>query len=123
MLTKASRFPESRAQLRAHPRRRRIPYSIRANTQEILDTMFGIMRKARISPGDRTRFLVCDALLDRGYGALSVIAHPFRRIGAHMRGYTPRARASDDAASARSSPHDVSHAVRRSSRHGRGGRG
>ena len=39
---------------------------IRDNAEEILDTLFGLMRKARLSPGDKTRFQVCEALLDRG---------------------------------------------------------
>ena len=38
------------------------------NAGEILDTLFGLMRKARLSPGDKTRYMVCEALLDRGFG-------------------------------------------------------
>ena len=41
---------------------------IRENSTEILDTLFGLMRKARLSPGDKTRYMVCEALLDRGFG-------------------------------------------------------
>ena len=41
---------------------------IRDNAGEILDTLFSLMRKARLSPGDKTRFQVCEALLDRGFG-------------------------------------------------------
>jgi hypothetical protein len=42
--------------------------AIRDNTDEILGTMLRLMRKARLSPGDRTRYMVCESLLDRAYG-------------------------------------------------------
>ena len=38
------------------------------NAGEILDTLFSLMRKARLSPGYKTRYMVCEALLDRGFG-------------------------------------------------------
>jgi hypothetical protein len=41
---------------------------IRGTSLEILGVLFSIMRKPRISPGDRTRFMICADLLDRAYG-------------------------------------------------------
>jgi hypothetical protein len=35
---------------------------IRENSTEILDTLFGLMRKARLSPGDKTRHMVCEVM-------------------------------------------------------------
>ena len=40
----------------------------RHNAGEILDTLFSLMRKAQLSPGYKTRYMVCEALLDRGFG-------------------------------------------------------
>lgn len=42
--------------------------AIRDNAEEILGTLFELMRKPRLSPGDKTRFLICEGLLDRGFG-------------------------------------------------------
>ena len=42
--------------------------TIRDNAEEILGTLFRLMRKDRLSPGDKTRYMVCEALLDRGFG-------------------------------------------------------
>jgi hypothetical protein len=41
---------------------------IRESADEILDTLFDLLRKERLSPGDKIRFLICEGLLDRGFG-------------------------------------------------------
>lgn len=41
---------------------------IRAATDEVLEVMFALLRKKRLSAGDKIRLLVCEALYDRGYG-------------------------------------------------------
>ena len=53
---KPGQIPNPKGRPREPKNHAEVVSTIRANTQEILDTMFGIMRKARISPGDRTRF-------------------------------------------------------------------
>ena len=41
---------------------------IRASADEILDILFGLLRKEHLTPGDKIRSLICEALLDRGFG-------------------------------------------------------
>jgi hypothetical protein len=41
---------------------------IRASADEILDTLFELLRKPQLSSSDKIRWLVCEALLDRGFG-------------------------------------------------------
>jgi hypothetical protein len=40
---------------------------IRASADEILDTLFELLRKPQLSSSDKIRWLVCEGLLDRGF--------------------------------------------------------
>ncbi len=84
--------------------RSEIMASIRATSPEIQEIMDGIMRKPRLSPGDRTRCKVCAYLLDRVDGkalpdalgaaeaaGLSALLAAARRANAERQGEAPTA--------------------------------